>query len=120
MESEEELGFRTMGFGRTAGQDLLTAEPQSEGLPETDVGDMVLKNPPAGSSPCKLLWEILKDKRWGRLANCLGRVPARLLKDKSTFCRLLSFPISAGMGPLRLFCDMILHDSITKENEKES
>lgn len=46
-----ELGLRTMGLGRTAGQDLLTAEPQRDGLPETLEGEMVLKKPPEGSSP---------------------------------------------------------------------
>lgn len=63
MASEEEFGFRTIGLGRTAGQDLLTAEPQRDGFPETEEGDMVLKNPPAGSSPCRWLCEMLKDKR---------------------------------------------------------
>lgn len=45
------LGFRTIGFGRTVGHDLFTAEPQSDGLPETEDGKMVLKKPPAGNSP---------------------------------------------------------------------
>lgn len=55
MESEVELGLRTIGFGRTEGQDLLTTEPQRDGLPATDEGEMVLKNTPAGSSPLRSL-----------------------------------------------------------------
>lgn len=47
-----ELGLRTIGFGRTAGQLLLTAAPQRVGFPATEEGDMVLKKAPAGSSPC--------------------------------------------------------------------
>ena len=52
---EEELGFRTMGLGRTPGQERLTAEPQSDGLLESEEGEIVLKNAPAGSSPEKRL-----------------------------------------------------------------
>lgn len=63
MEEAEELGFRTMGFGWTEGQERLTIEPHRDGLPETAEGEMVLKKPPTGSSPCRLLWETLKDKR---------------------------------------------------------
>lgn len=51
MESEEELGLRTMGLGSTLGQDLLIAEPQRDGFPVTEKGEMVLKKPPAGNSP---------------------------------------------------------------------
>lgn len=43
VESEVELGLRTMGLGRTAGQDFLTAEPQRDGLAATEDGEMVLK-----------------------------------------------------------------------------
>lgn len=92
-----------MGLGRTAGQDLLTAAPQRDGFPETDEGDIVLKKTPAGSSPCKLLWEMLKEERLGRFANCLGRVPVRLLKDTSTSCRFPSFAIATGIVPDKLF-----------------
>lgn len=91
-----------MGLGRTAGQDLLTAAPQRDGLPMTEKGDMVLKKPPAGSSPCNWLWEMLKEERLGRFANCLGRPPLRLLKDKSTSCRLVSFATAVGIGPVKL------------------
>lgn len=35
-ESVVVLGFRTIGLGRTAGHDLFTAEPQRDGLPETE------------------------------------------------------------------------------------
>ena len=98
-----------MGLGRTAGQVLLTAEPHRDGFPETDEGDMVLKKPPAGSSPCKLLWEMLKEARLGRFANCLGRLPMRLLKDRSTYIRFPSFAIAAGIVPAKLFWDRILH-----------
>ena len=108
LESEEELGLSTMGLGRTAGQDLLTAEPQRDGLAKTLEGEMVLKKPPDGSSPWRLLWEILKETMLGRFANCFGRAPERLLKDKSTYCKLLSLPTAAGMGPKSLFCDTIL------------
>lgn len=122
VESEEELGLRTMGLGRTPGQDLLTAEPQREGFPETEEGETVLKKAPAGSSPWRLLWEMLKESRLGRLANCFGRPPVRLLKDKSTFCKLLSLDIAAGIGPVSLFCDTILENStktnISKTNKK--
>jgi hypothetical protein len=55
VESEEELGLRTMGFGRTTEQELLAAEPQRDGFPPTEDGEMVLKKPPAGSSPWRLL-----------------------------------------------------------------
>lgn len=51
MALEEEFGLRTMGLGRTAGQERLTAEPQREGLSETEEGEMVLKKLPVGSSP---------------------------------------------------------------------
>jgi hypothetical protein len=64
---------------------------------------MVLKKPLAGSSPCKLLWEMLKEERLGRFANCLGRVPVRLLKDTSTSCRFPSFAIATGIVPDKLF-----------------
>lgn len=47
----EELGLRTSGLGRTVGQGLLTAAPQSNGLPETEEAEMVLKKLPVGSSP---------------------------------------------------------------------
>jgi hypothetical protein len=98
-----------MGLGRTAGQDLLTAAPQRDGFPETDEGDIVLKKTPAGSSPCKLLWEMLKEMRLGRFANCLGRLPVRLFKDRSTSFRFPSFAIAAGIVPDKLFWDRILH-----------
>ena len=45
---EEEDGSRTMGFGRVAGQEELTAAPQREGFPATDEGGMVLKKLPEG------------------------------------------------------------------------
>ena len=51
MVSEEELGLRTMGLGSTVWQDLFAAKPQRDGLPEIEEGKMVLKKPPAGSSP---------------------------------------------------------------------
>lgn len=56
-----EFGFSTIGLGRTVGQLLLAAAPQSEGLPETDEGSMVLKKLPAGSSPCIWLCEMLNN-----------------------------------------------------------
>jgi hypothetical protein len=39
----------------------------------------------------------------GRFANCLGRVPERLLKDTSTSCRFPSFAIATGIVPDKLF-----------------
>lgn len=83
-----------------------------------DKGEMVLKKAPAGSSPWRLLWEILKERRLGRLANCLGRPPVRLLKDKSTFCKLVSLAIAAGTGPVSLFCDAILENSTKRIYQK--
>ena len=49
----EEFGFRTIGFGWTEGQDLLTTAPQRDGLCDIDKGDIVLKKPPTGSSPSR-------------------------------------------------------------------
>lgn len=119
VESEEEFGLRTIGLGRTAGQDLLTAEPQSDGLPNTEEGDMVLKKPPAGSSPCRWLCEMLNDDRWTRFTNCFGKPPVRVLKDKSTFCRFVSFAIAIGIGPVRLFFDSILQNPTKKRNKEQ-
>jgi len=48
---EDELGLRTIGFGRTAGQERLTAEPQRSGLSEREDGGMVLKKLPEGMGP---------------------------------------------------------------------
>ena len=39
-----------------------------------------------------------------------GREPVRLLKDKSTVCRLVRFANEEGIGPVRLFCDSILFE----------
>lgn len=78
-----ELGLRTMGLGRTVGQLLLTAAPQRDGLADTDDGSIVLKNAPAGSSPCSWLCETLNDSRCMRFASCFGRAPVRLLNEKS-------------------------------------
>lgn len=61
-ESEVEFGLRTMGLGRTVGQELFTWAPHRAGFPATDDGDIVLKNPPEGSSPCKWLYEMLNDE----------------------------------------------------------
>lgn len=63
----------------------MTTEPHRDGLPETDEGETVLKKPPSGRSPWRLLWEILKDRRWERLVSSLGKLPERRLKDKSTY-----------------------------------
>lgn len=80
---DEELGLRTIGFGRTPGQEMLTTAPQRPGLPDTEEGGMVLKKLPAGRSPEKRLCEILKDERRGRSESCFGSEPERLLSDKS-------------------------------------
>lgn len=49
--SEGELGLRTIGFGRTEGQERLTEEPQRSGLPERHDGGMTLKKFPEGMGP---------------------------------------------------------------------
>lgn len=120
VESPVEFGFRTIGLGRTPGQDLFTGDPQRNGLPLTDEGDIVLKNPPRGSWPCNWLWEILKVWRWARLASCLGSVPARLLYERSTARRFISFDMDKGIGPSRWFCDRILHHSNPTKKSHEN
>ena len=47
----EELGSRTSGLGRTAGQLLLTKAPQRAGFPYREDGGIVLKKAPPGNSP---------------------------------------------------------------------
>lgn len=101
-------GSITIGLGRTEAQDLLTAAPQSDGLLDTEDGEMVLKNPPPGSSPCSWLCEMLNDKRCTRLASCFGRLPVSLLKDRSTCLMAASFASDAGKGPVRSLCERIL------------
>ena len=90
-----------MGLGWTEGQERFTTEPQRDGLPETDDGGMVLKKPPDGNSPWTLLWEILKDRRCERFVSSFGKLPVRLLNDKSTFSMLVRLAMAAGIGPTR-------------------
>lgn len=111
-DSDEEFGSMTMGFGRTVGQDLLTAEPQRDGFSDKEEGFMVLKKPPLGSSPSRWLCDMLKVTRWTRFANCLGRFPVSPLKDKSTFCRFVSLDTAIGIGPVKLFFDSILQNPV--------
>ena len=59
----DELGLRTMGFGRTAWQERLTAEPQRSGLSEREDRGMVLKKLPEGMGPERRLWDMLKERR---------------------------------------------------------
>lgn len=120
VESPVEFGSRTRGLGRTPGQDLFTMDPQRKGFPLTDDGDIVLKNPPIGSWPCNWLWEILKVWRWARLASCLGSVPERLLYERSTARRFISFDMDEGIGPSRWFCDRILHHANPTKKSHEN
>uniref|UniRef100_A0A2P2PTT4 Uncharacterized protein n=1 Tax=Rhizophora mucronata TaxID=61149 RepID=A0A2P2PTT4_RHIMU len=46
---------------------------------------------------------MLKDSRCERFANSLGKLPERLLKDKSTYWRLVKLAMASGTGPIRLF-----------------
>nr|GMC61833.1 hypothetical protein Iba_chr02bCG23790 [Ipomoea batatas] len=71
--------------------------PQRDGLPDTEDGEMVLKNPPPGSSPFNRLCETLKDNKCTRSASCFGRLPVSLLNDKSTFWREASFARAADL-----------------------
>lgn len=80
----EELGLRTIGLGRTVGQERFTTEPQRPGLSEREEGGMALKKFPAGRSPEKRLWDMLKERRWGRLESCFGRFPLSRLNERST------------------------------------
>lgn len=113
----EEFGFRTRGFGRTAGQDRLTADPQREGLSEREEGGIALKNGPTGSSPWRWLWEMLKTARWGRLASCFGMAPDRLLREKSIISRLVKLVMEEGIGPVRLLLPKFLREKKYKYNQ---
>jgi len=44
------------------------------------------------------------------LERFFGREPVRLLKEKSTVCRLVRLANEEGTGPVRLFCDSILFE----------
>lgn len=46
----------------------------------------------------------------------LGRVPERLLNDKSMVMRSGRFAMAIGTGPVRLFFDSILWSSNEKNN----
>lgn len=46
----------------------------------------------------------------------LGRVPERLLNDKSMVMRSIRFAMAIGTGPVRLFFDSILWSSNEKNN----
>lgn len=70
---EDELGFRTRGFGRT--HDRLRAGPQRWGLSEREEGEIVSKKFPEGTGPEMLLWEMLKERRFGRLERFVGSEP---------------------------------------------
>ena len=49
-------------------------------------------------------------ERWERWERFLGREPVRLLKEKSTVCRLSRLAKEEGIGPVRLFFDSILFE----------
>lgn len=110
---DEELGFNTIGLGRTAGQDMLRAEPQRPGLSIREETGIVLKKVPVGISPDKRLWEMLKEMR-GRSERFLGIVPVSLFWERSTDRRWGSSAIVGGIGPVRLFCERSLHAKIIK------
>jgi len=88
----------------------LIAEPQRPGLSEREDKGVVLKKLPEGMGPEKRLWDMLKERRWERLERFLGREPVRLLKEKSTVCRLSRLAKEEGIGPVRLFFDSILFE----------
>lgn len=119
LEDESEvLGLRTIGFGRTVRHERFTAEPQRSGLSDREEGGMVLKKFPAGRSPEKRLWDMLKEWRWGRSASCFGRLPLSILKERSTTSRLVRLAIVDGTGPVRLLCDRTLNEAIQTKNHE--
>ena len=86
-EGEEELGLRTMGFGRMMGHEMLRIEPQRDGFPERDEEGMELKKVESGMSPEKRLLEMLKERRLGRWVRNLGRLPLRRFVERSRVWR---------------------------------
>ena len=89
----------------------MTTEPHNDGLPKTDEGEIVLKKPPTGSSPCRWLYETLKETRWDRFVKSLGKLPENSFHDKSTYSSLVMFAIAAGIEPVNLLCERILYQS---------
>lgn len=106
----EELGLRTIGLGWTERHERFTTEPQRDGFPATAERGMVLKKPPAGSSPVMLLWEMLKVKRCESFSISFGRLPERLFLDRSMYSRLLKLPMLPGIAPDSSFSDRFLHN----------
>lgn len=51
------------------------------------------------------------------MASSLGKLPEKRLNDKSTYWRLVRFAMATGIGPLRLFPDIILYSPVKKQRE---
>lgn len=84
-------------------------EPHRDGLPTTDEEGMVLKNPPTGSSPSRLLNETLNVTSLERFVSSFGRLSDKLLNDKSRISRSDRLAIEIGTGPVRLLRDKTLY-----------